>query len=1053
MGKILGLDVGYSSLGWAVVDLESQSVDGMGVRIFTPGVDNVNGSNEASRNANRRMKRLIRRQYERRRKRKNNLRKFLMEKGFLPTDPAQYEALLALDPYEVRRRGLDAKLDLFEIGRAVDHINARRGFRSNRKAAGQDDEGVIYEGSKLDNKPGINAISDALAPEMRKLSSYLEAKDGLLSGTPSSLTGFRTAGEYLASLNTEQVRRRRRFLLREHFEVELDLLLAIQAKFHPVITKDVIDALHELVFWQRPLKSVRNLVGNCRFEAGKKRAHLSHPEFQQFRLLQQVNNLRVFGPGRVFDDDVQLKPVERDNLISYLSKKGTLKIETKTKTKSPIYKVLGLSTQGNYSFNMEALNGCSTMIKLTDVFGDVRMKQFSRDDIHEIWNVLNHAEGKEWLKEYAIKKWGLTEEEAEKASKVRLEDGYGSLSMRAIRKLLPYLEQGQRYDEACALVGYKIEEELKDRVLVDKVPALSRSDVRNPIVQTSFAEMRKVVNALIKEHGPFESIRVELGRELRKPISERLKLTKMNRENKDRNDDIVEILKKDFGIGKPGRADMDKYKLWVEQNHKCIYTGKSISQDELFNGAIDVDHILPYSRTLDDSFSNKVVCTREANNAKGNRTPVEACNAGIFDRNQIKERVEQLVRASKISRHKAFRYSISTDEMNKTYESELLERQLNDTRYIGRLTSTYLKAICRDVVVTNGALTSILRRRWGLDAVIPDLAALGRAWLDPDAVGRGAKSRADHRHHAIDALVVALTSRSVIQKISSLNARGEDVMDKHYADGRILLPDEPIAGLKALATQRVDNMIVSHRIRWNRNGQLHEETIYGITRGPNGQPLKKADGTTTYVVRKPIESLTGNEILNIVDPVVQEQVLAHLQAQRVDVSGDKISVPKNAFLTPVYMKTKNGKRGPVIKRVRVYKPSSQMLLIREPGAYVEPGSNDHMQLYPFSENGKKRPWKVLKLIEKVGRHPSENAAEPEMTLRINELYTPEPLENLHELDSWNVYRVQQINAAEGRVGFRHHAAALLVQTQSRLLLSSGTIKGAKLRVSVSGNVL
>lgn len=1051
MGRVLGLDVGSNSLGWAIVDESQGSIVGMGVRIFSAGVDNLNGEKEESWNVKRRLKRQLRRQYERTRQRRNALRLYLIESGLLPDSADAFSNLHEQDPYALRKRGLDNKLELYEIGRIVDHINARRGFRSNRKASSDEESsGVIYKGSKEDGKPGIDAIDEELHPMLRRVKSYMLVKESAVNGDPEFAKAPRTVGEVLAGLNPREVRRRKRFLLREHLEIELDIILNKQARFHSVITNEFIDRVHRLVFWQRPLKSVRKLVGNCRFEPGKKRCHKSHPEFQRFRQLQQLNQFEIYGPGRVLDDDRKLTAVERSALLRYLSEKKS--IDT-AKHGKDLYKILNLPSKAEYQFKPERLDATNTMIKLREVFGPDRVVLMSALELHEIWNVFNLAEDAEWLENYAMQTWGLTQDQAKAAAKLRLEDGYGSLSLRAIRKILPHLEEGHLYHEACKLAGYEHSRPEGDIVVSDVVPAMSNADIRNPIVLRSYSEMRRVVNLLIKRYGPFESIRVELGRELKKPKIERVKIERQNKVFRDENELIRMKLRSDFGIDKPSRSDVDRYKLWEEQNHKCIYTGKPISQDMLFSGPVDVDHILPYSRTLDDGRNNRALCLREINLAKGNMTPVEACDAGIINRNELRERVEALVRANKYTKNKSVKFFISTEDLQKIYGEDFVERQLNDTRYVGKLTAEKLRYVCKNVVVTNGLLTSMLRRRWGLDGVLPELASEGRAWLDAKVHSAGAKSRADHRHHAIDALVVALTNRSLLSAVANLNARGLGAdLEKHYADGRIRLPEEPLAGLKAMTKQRVDAIVVSHAVNRKRRGQLHEETIYGIAHDENGVPLNNQAGIPLYVIRKPIESLTASMIEDIVDPVIKDIVRERLSNLGVDLSS-KYTVPKTAFLEPLYMPKADGTRGPRIKRVRIYKPSSNMVQLRDNGAFAEPGSNDHIRLYDFDATGKKRTWKVLSLFESLSAHSGgADTEQPVMTLRINEMYVQNmPLPG-DLLDPWSVYRVQKLDKKAGTIAFRHHSAASLDDNASRLFTVPNSTKGAKIQVNGIGEV-
>lgn len=1047
MATVLGLDVGSNSVGWALINTDTEEVVDLGVRIFQEGVENLNGQNEQSRGVQRRMKRALRKQYERRRERKNNLRRILIDAGLLPSDSAQFATLIKLDPYQLRTKGLDAELSMYELGRALDHLNARRGFKSNRKSVGDEEEsGTIYSGSKDHDKPGIDEITNSLDPRLRTLKSYRTLSADISSGREPEWSGFRTIGEYLNSLNPKERRRRNRYTLREHYEVEFEMLIAKQRQFHAsMLSDEVVDQIRNAIFWQRPLKSSRDLVGPCRFEPGKKRCRRSHPEFQQFRMLQQLNALRIYGGGRIEEEEQMLKDSERQILMRYLTTEGTLTLEKPAKIK----KLLKLDSKVEYVFNSEKIDAPMTLLKIRKALGEKKIEGFGREEWHQLWNTLNYAEDRDWVEHWAIERLGCKPEQAKALSMINLEQGHGSLSLRAIRKIMPFLEQGLIYSEACAQAGYAHHDPDGEIVITDRVPALNRRDVRNPIVQTSFAELRKVVNAVIKRYGAPTTIRVELGREIKQPLAIRLKAQKINKDNERVNQDIRARLRDELGIEHPSRADIQRFKLWEAQNHQCMYTGQQISIHDLYNGSVDVDHIIPYSQSLDDGMINKVVCSRAINAAKGDRIPLEAISAGVVDGEQLKERVASLVRANKIPRQKAARFFMTREEVQQMLGGDFIERQLNDTRYIGRLATKYLRHVCSDVSVTNGLLTSVLRHRWGLNGILPELAERGRAWVDPEAVANSAKSRADHRHHAIDAVVIALTSRSLLQRLSTLNASGLGTdIDEHARRGRLRLPEEPIPGLRSMVMARVDRTIVSHRVRRKVRGPLHEETVYGLAKDPLGQQQYNDRDAPLYVVRKPVESLTTKELLHVADPVVKQALLTRLKDLGVDTTHEKFAIPKNAFLEPIYLRKKDGSRGPRIKRVRVLKASSGMVKLREYGAFVEPGSNDHMRLGPFDENGKRAHWEVKSLFE-IGSDKAQKTED--LMFRINELYTKETDE--FPCDAFSVYRVQKIRKTDGQVVFRHNAASTLDDSASESSALPNKIRGKKLSVDVLGHIL
>lgn len=1048
--RVLGLDVGANSLGWALIDHDAKSIVDMGVRIFQAGVDNINGMQEASRSLQRRLKRALRKQYKRRRERKNLLRTKLIMLGLLPDEPERFADVVAMDPYTLRKKALDVTLEVYELGRVLDHINSRRGFRTNRKVMSEDEtSGTIYEGAKDADKPGINVVTDALDPRLRRMKDYTAVREQLLLNALPPGAGSRTIGEYLADLNPRERRRRNRFTLREHYEIETDIILRKHVGITAGLTVEAIEEIMNIMFDQRPLKTARIYVGPCRFEPSKKRCRKSHPEFQRFRMLQQVNQLRVSGPGRIDDEEQRLKDDERGMLIDLVTMKGELReLDKKESNLRELKKILGLPKTTPISTNIERIDAEYTRRAVTKALGIGLTSSYGPDEWHQIWNVLNHAEHSEWLQDWAVQRLGVSQQQALEFSRIKLESGHASISLKAIRRMMPFLERGYMYHEAATHAGYAFTDSLSQVTLQERVPGLLPSEARNPIVQRSFSELRKVVNAILAKYGPVDTIRVEMGRELRQPLKKRLKDQKIAKENEDYNNRVRNELSKSFGFEHVSRADIQRLKLWESQNHQCIYTGAQISLHQLFSGAVDVDHIIPYSRCMIDGMGNKVVCLREANAAKGNRTPREAIDEGILDGSQLRERLESLVRMNKVSSHKARQFFMSTEEVEKFIGGDFIERQLNDTRFVAKLATKYLRMVAPQVGVSNGVLTAGLRHRWGLNGVIPELAAMQRAWVDDEAIAKSSKSRADHRHHAIDALVVALTNQSLLQKVSTLNAAGlGSGIEQHEQAGRLRLPEEPIPGLRAMARDRIDAMIVSHRVNTRKQGALHEETIYGRARNERGEQRVSETGLPLYVVRKPIESLTCKELLSVVDAGVRSLLLSRLQSLGIDVTAPKFEIPKTAFLEPIFMNRKDGKRGHRIRSVRVLKPSKGMKQIRGGSAFVEPGSNDHIQLGEFDEHGKRSFWNVVQTFDavKVNR-PNERY----VSYRINELYGHPDSEEIGASHSY--YRVQKLDKT-GTVTFRHHAAATLEDNKSRLFATPNTMRGIKVVVNVLGHIV
>ncbi|MEA3224577.1 MAG: type II CRISPR RNA-guided endonuclease Cas9 [Planctomycetota bacterium] len=691
----LGLDIGSNSIGWALVNSgRDPSIVDIGVRVFPEGVDRDTKGLEKSKNATRRDARGARRVHERRRGRRKELVRTLRAVGLLPDGEAELlELLRQKDPYELRARGLDEQLEPCELGRVLYHLDQRRGFKSNRKSGKATEEGQIARAA------------------------------GELQGRIDQ-SGCRTLGEYLAGAMCDGERIRDHYTFRSMYEHEFDLLWAKQGEFHG---NKLTDALRskvrdEVIFYQRPLKPTDDLIGDCELEPGEKRCPRGDWYARRFRLLQDANNLRICNP----DGSVRrLEPGQRVVLLDELNKKKEVKF-------TAIRKKLGLlETQG---FNVEyEVNDKGK--KNDKLIGDVFNVSMRSKKIFGVkaWDTMEEAEKiklNEWLveleddelREKLGVEYGFDEEQINGVLSISLPRRYMSFSRKAIRRLLPTMEHGMRTDEA-------LEEVYPDRNMgnvleeVDKLPL--PEDLRNPIVNRALFEVRKVVNAIIRVHGRPEKINIEMARDVRGGARERREIHFKMLDNKKRNEEVRSKLKQDMNISNPSRNDVIKYKLWDECGHVCPYTGKHISQTALFgsNPEFQIEHILPYRRSLDDSFMNKTLCCVKENRLKGNQMPYEFYNGDAERFDELKQRVNRTAMPY-WKKKKFWQKEIDTDV--------IISRELNDTRYICREVVKYLRQICKDVRGTRGKITHELGYQWGF-----------------------VKDRDDHRHHAIDAGALA----------------------------------------------------------------------------------------------------------------------------------------------------------------------------------------------------------------------------------------------------------------------------------------------------------
>jgi CRISPR-associated endonuclease Csn1 len=500
-------------------------------------------------------------------------------------------------------------------------------------------------------------------------------------------------------------------------------------------------------------------------------------------------------------------------------------------------------------------------------------------------------------------------------------------------------------------------------------------------------------------------------------------------------------------LGKPKEAvrrdAIVRYLAWEEQGHECIYCSKAISQQQLFeDGAIDLDHILPYSRTLDDSQMNKVVCHRECNsgiNGKNQRTPYEWLAASDPERY---ERICQ--HANSLLRRGLFPYPKYKRFLQKELElDKFIARQLNDTGYIARATVEYLQLLFDKpsaVLGLKGQLTSELRWQWGLDTLLEELPD-SPAWDAKDKQPRGQKNRADHRHHAIDAVVVALTNRSRLQKLTKIYREGGA---KQHGE---ILP-LPWPSLREVVRDRIAKVRVSHRVERKVRGALHEETQYGPTEKPN-----------EWVVRKQVEALSPNEVERIRDPAIRQIVLNALAEAGLESGRGKKPDAKKMKAALANLKMKSGVP---IKKVRITKPELTIRPLRDEGsptqAYVKPGSTHHLCIFEWEEKGKrKREAVFVSMLEAKRRlkhsepviqrvHPERSDARFVMSLSSRELV------QANWKGETKLLQFKTASSTQGQIWFVLHTDARRSAEQTQYVANANTLDAQKVTVDPLGRI-
>ena len=992
----LGLDIGSNSVGWALLDVQGQQVVDVGVRIFQEGVDRDTKGAEVSKNETRRTARGARRSRQRRNYRKDKLLRLLRRNGLLPKDDNELQKVFDTDPYLLRAKGLDGSLTAYEFGRISYHINQRRGFWSNRKSGKSKDDGVV--------------IKDATA-----LNQAMEE------------AGCTTLGEYFSKINPHESRIRGHYTFRSMFEDEFELLWQTQSQYHDVLSDDLKRQVKdETIFFQRPLKWDPETIGDCELEPEHKRCPRGNYYARRFRILQTVNNLKIHNPDgteQVLDEG------QRQTVLD------TLSIQ-KEPSFDAIRKKLNLMETQKFNFEEGSADKTKAKLKGDEFNAYLRGKKVlgpklfdgleTADliDINEL--VINDELSDEEVISALIEDYNFSEEQAVAVANVPLPSKYTNFSELAMQKLLPHMEKGLRTDEAVKKVYGDLQAANKTDAL-DRLPL--PDDLRNPIVNKALFETRKVVNALIREYGKPKSIYVEMARDVKCSKRERdeirLKQWKLEQEN----NEAREELHKEMNIPRPSRNDVIKYKLWNECGRICPYTGKSISQEGLFgkHPEFQIEHILPYSRTLDDSYMNKTLCWVHENIDKGNDTPYE------YYAESKPEQWEQILQRIKLlpypKRRKFWQKEVELDEF--------IKRQLNDTRYITKEVVRYLKMLNVTVWGTKGQITSELRHQWGLNEIL-------------DFTGAGLKNRDDHRHHAVDAAVTAMTRNEHLHTLAGYKYHKDD-----------LKFDLPWPDFRKQLEEKVNQINVSHRVTRKVSGQLHEETAYG----PTG--LKDEKGQDIFVYRKSLDALTLPMVQKIVDPVVREIVTERLLEFGIDPV-KKGTISKDVWKEPLYMRTKNGQHGPKIKKVRIHVVSNNMKYIIDkndkPYRAVEPKVKHHIELFESTDNrGRiKQEGKIISMYDAIQRRRRGESVVCRdygdnkkfvCSLSRNEMFVLEDGENNSVL-----HRVQYVTLLpQGpRIVLRPHTYAGKVSESDKPPLiqrkTPNTLKGYKVTVDPIGRI-
>lgn len=936
MKYTLGLDIGITSIGWAVLDNENERIVDLGVRLF-PGAENPKDG--ASLALPRREARSARRRTRRKRQRMRDLRRLIVESNILKQEEMDTlfdKPSFNLTPWELRVAALDRKLNGQEMARVMLHTAKHRGFKSNRTLSAEEKEAKKTDDGKANASIKANA-------DLFKNSKYRTVGEMIQNDAKFETHKRNKGGDYSNTLS------------RASLEEEIKAVFARQRELGSTFCDNgTEDKYLEIFNRQLPFASgdiIEKMVGFCTLEPEEKRAPKASWTAERFVLLSKVANLSIRSNGEKYElalEDKQI--IER---MAYEKNKVTYK---QIRAAFPTAKEWVFADLPSKRKNTDK---------------DPEEKTFAElKGFHEFRKAITARLGKEYWESLISTKpqlldtlaFGLTYRKTDDDIRAYLAERdiddalieavlplnfakNVNLSLKAMRKLIPFMEKGLRFDEACIEAGYHHSDFSARDAKSLLLPVLDQEEVRNPVVFRSVTQTRKVVNAVIRKYGSPARIHIELARDLSKSKDDRKEIEKKQQENRNDRERLAKEFEENFSKT-PTATELLKYRLFKEQNGRCPYSGKAIDLHRAFmdqDGTYaEIDHIIPYSRSFDDGYLNKVLVIGSENRNKQDRTPFEYLGSDEQKWDEFVVRVDTMFR----NRKKADK--LKRKDFAEADETEMKERSLGDTRYITRFVSNWLNnallfsdpEVKRPVMTINGQAIALLRHQWGVNAM---------------------KNRGESDlHHALDACIISAANPAMIKRMSDHSRKKElgtlrqetpEGQKTHFPEPWLRFrkevearlsenPTEMIKefGLKNYSEEDLQNIkpiFVSRMPDRKASGAAHQETI---------RSAKYLDEGKT-AVKTPLTSLKKSDLDNMVDKERNQDLYEDLK-KRLSEYGDK---PDKAFQEPFYRRAKDGKQGPLVKSIKILS-STGTAGVRVRGGIASNGEMVRVDVY--QKNGK-----------------------------------------------------------------------------------------------------
>ncbi|MCM1356864.1 MAG: type II CRISPR RNA-guided endonuclease Cas9 [Staphylococcus sp.] len=794
---------------------------------------------------------------------------------FHPSLPADIQAQLAGKNESKTWAILASHLNLQGLKRASARDNAKKIEECQWRVKGLD--------SQLDG--------EQLGVVLSKLNGAISSSSGLLSDmserSKELVMSGETIGQYkwrILSDNPHHSFRNQAFF-RKDYEDEFETIWETQSKFHPELTPELKKEIKEhTIFYQRPLKSQKSKVSVCQLASkmvdvtinghtsrrlvGSKVAPLSSPVFQQFRMWQRLNDMRIDGTPltqeqklllaenleyseKMTDKEIlsMLYPKSKGHSLNFKEINGNHTMSLFLEAAEKIFEMSGHSLDVLKGLNgLQRAKAVSEVLKMSGInpdilFFDADLKgnEFEMQPAYHLWHLLYSAEdddsrtGTYKLEKSLCRIFGFDEMTVRPFISIVFDSDYADLSAKAMRRLLPHMRDGMQYSDAAAAAGYN-HSAYNAGISTDHLDQLEKNSLRNPVVEKILNQIINVVNTLIQRFGRPDEIRIEMARELKKSSKERQKMSEHIATRTKDNKRITDILAgAPFFISKPSQTDIVRYRLYEElasNGYKTLYSSTFVKKERLFSNDFNIEHIIPQATLFDDSYSNKTLETREANLAKGNKTAIDYVEEtdGANGVAQYTARVNDLLKTGKISKAKARNLLCRREDI----PTDFLNRDLTNTQYIARKATEILSQVTDRVTTTNGAVTARLREDWGLVDIMKELnwdkynragMTSSRTTRDGKVIGtiEGWSKRNDNRHHAMDALTIVFTRPAYIQYLNNLAARSDRNgaiygIEKKYlardANGNLrFIPPMPYGQFRAEAKKCLEGILISTKAK------------------------------------------------------------------------------------------------------------------------------------------------------------------------------------------------------------------------------------------------